>query len=177
MRGIWLLLGLLRYPYNRNNSMVLTLRQMWSPGRYMGSLFSKTKRESGSINRDCMQSSFWVLEFVVSYVPGNKNRAIVNHVSSPENIVIIGFGSEGKMLIYFFLQRHFNRKIYTWMFSGSDLWCFYCSALSDIEILLQRKRLSDSYDGIFCEVSWGIHSYLDLIYLAMPKNAGTDIIF
>ena len=27
-----------------------------------------------------MQSSFWVLEFVVSYVPGNKNRTIVNHV-------------------------------------------------------------------------------------------------
>ena len=114
MRGIWLLLGLLRYPYNRNNSMVLTLRQMWSPGRYMGSLFSKTKRESGSINRDCMQSSFWVLEFVVSYVPGNKNRTIVNHVSSPENIVIIGFSSEGKILIYCFQQRDFNRKIYTW---------------------------------------------------------------
>ena len=47
-----------------------------------------------------MQSSFWVLEFVVSYVPGNKNRAIVNHVSSPKNTVFIGFCSEGKIFTF-----------------------------------------------------------------------------
>ena len=105
-----------------------------------------------------MQSSFWVLlEFVVSYVPENKNRTIVNHVSSPKNIVFIGFLFRRENINILFPTKEFQSENLhmVWMFSGSDLWCFYCSALSDIEILLQRKRLSDSFDLFvnFCEDS------------------------